>query len=205
MDLGTELQKMLQRAKGADAAAMEQLLQRYRPYLRVLCDVRLPNLCQRREDPSDVVQQTLMDATRGLPEFRGSTPGEFEAWMLRLLERNLLQAVRRHTSAKRDVRREQAALSLNGSGDLRWHSLSGDSSSPSQVVFRGEAAILLAEALQKLPERQRTAVELRYLAGQPLERIGEMMSTTKGAAAGLIRRGVEELRKHLPGALAELA
>ena len=68
--------------------------------------MRLPQLCQKREDESDIVQHTLMDATRGLPEFRGETEAEFEAWMSRLLERNILQSVRRHTADKRDVRRE---------------------------------------------------------------------------------------------------
>ena len=68
--------------------------------------MRLPQLLQKREDESDIVQHTLMDATRGLPEFRGETEAEFEAWIAKLLERNILQSVRRHTADKRDVRRE---------------------------------------------------------------------------------------------------
>jgi RNA polymerase sigma-70 factor (ECF subfamily) len=173
-------------------------LRRYRPYLRVLCETRLPELCKRREDASDIVQQTLLDATCGLPAFRGTTVAEFESWMLRLLERNLLQSMRWHLSAKRDVRREEHSLAVNGSGVLRWHTHSGGLPTPQSMLLQGEVAILLCEALEKLPERQRMAVELRYLAGESLEQIARAMETTKGATAGLIRRGVEQLRRQLP-------
>jgi RNA polymerase sigma-70 factor (ECF subfamily) len=191
------------RAGAGEAAAMELLFSRYRPYLRVICTLALPRFCQRREDASDIVQQTLIDAMRGLAEFRGRSEGEFEAWMARLLERNVLQSVRRNTAEKRDIRRETIDRSASGSAQLVWHSLVGEDSSPENSVFRGEAALELAEALEKLPEDQRLAVELRYLGQQPLASIAEYMDKTTGAVAGLIRRGVESLRDVLPTQLGD--
>jgi RNA polymerase sigma-70 factor (ECF subfamily) len=198
------LLELIRRAKRGDAAGIELLLGRYRPYLRVICSLRLPQLCQKREDESDIVQHTLMDATRGLAEFRGETEAEFEAWMARMLERNILQSVRRNTADKRDIRREVVDQNPHDSATLIWHAEAQESSLSSKL-FRGEAALQLAQALEQLPEDQRIAVELRYLGQQPLKSIAQYMTKTTGAVAGLIRRGVESLREVMPPELGKLS
>jgi RNA polymerase sigma-70 factor (ECF subfamily) len=189
---------LVRRAKGGDGAAAELLFARYRPYLRVICALQLPQLCQKREDASDIVQHTLIDAMRGLAEFRGETEQDFEAWTGRLLERNILQTIRRHTAAKRDIRREQIDWDPLDSAQLIWHSMAAGASTAESIIFRGEAALDLALALERLPEDQRLAVELRYLGQKHLKTIAEYMGKSTGAVAGLIRRGVESLRDVLP-------
>ena len=72
-----------------------------------------------------------------------------------------------------------------------------DQTSPSEFAARGERALLLATALAALPDDQRTAVELRYLGECTLEEIAQMMNRSKPSAAGLLRRGLEELRLKL--------
>lgn len=195
---------LIQQAKQNNSAAIDLLFHRYRAYLRVVCSVQLPHFCQQREDESDIVQHTLMDAARGLPEFRGETEAEFEAWMSRLLERNILQSVRRHTANKRDVRREVMNHNPHDSATLVWHDQAEESSFSSKL-FRGEAALQLAQALEKLPDDQRIAVELRYLGQQSLKSIAEYMTKTTGAVAGLIRRGVENLREVMPPEFGDLS
>ena len=197
------LLELIRRAKQGDSAATELLFHRYRPYLRVVCSVQLPQFCQKREDASDIVQHTLIDATGGLAEFRGETQAEFEAWMGRLLERNILQSVRRHTAEVRDVRREVIDQNPHDSATLVWH-LAGGESSLSSNVFRGEAASQLAAALEQLPEEQRIAIELRYLGQQSLKSIADYMEKTTSSVSGLIRRGVENLRELIPPEVGEV-
>jgi RNA polymerase sigma-70 factor (ECF subfamily) len=191
------VQELLPGAKEGDKTAINLLLARYRPYLRVICSLQ-PQFCQSRDDESDIVQHTLIDATRGLAEFRGETEEEFGAWIAKLLERNILQSLRRHTADKRDVRRETIDWNPSGSAQLVWHSLATSQSSPENSIFRGEAALQLAEALENLPADQRTALELRYLGQQSLKSISEYMSKSTGSVAGLLRRGIEKLRDVLP-------
>jgi RNA polymerase sigma-70 factor (ECF subfamily) len=190
--------EVLLAAAAGSVAARDELLARYRPYLRLIAGRRLPQLVKRRTDASDVVQQTLLDAARGLDEFRGRSEPEFTAWITRLLERNLLQSMRNHTLEKRDVRRELNFGDGSDSAQMLWHSLTGDGSSPIHSVVRGESALLLAAALEQLPEEQRLAVELRYLHQRPLQEIASEMQRTQGSIAGLIRRGLEGLQQHLP-------
>jgi RNA polymerase sigma-70 factor (ECF subfamily) len=198
------LDALLAQAAGGDGAAREELLRMYRPYLRLVAGRRLPAIVQKRVDASDLVQQTLIDAVRGLPEFRGQTEPEFTAWMMKLLERNLLMSVRNNTLGKRDVRLEQDWTDASGSAQMIWASLAGDGSSPMSSVFRGEAALQLALALDKLSGDQRVAVEMRYIGQQSLEAIAGEMGRTVGSVAGLIRRGVEALETLLPPEFGEL-
>ena len=197
------LQVLLREAARGDSTAREELLAYYRPYLRHVAGRRMPKLVQKRVDASDIVQQTLVDAVRGLPEFRGQTEPEFTAWMMRLLERNLLMSVRNHTLGKRDVRLEQEWGDGSGSAVLIWQTLAADGSSPASSVFRGEAALHLAAALEKLPPDQRTAVELRYIEQLPLAAIADEMGRSVGSVAGLIRRGVDALASELPSEFGE--
>ena len=191
-------------SRQGDTLAREELLANYRPYLRVLAGQRLPQFINKRIDGSDIVQQTLIDAVRGLPDFRGQTEAEFTAWMVRLLERNLLQSIRLNTQGKRDVRLEQVAANTADSTQLIWHSVASCDSGPTTSVFRGEAALQLCQALERLPTEQRLAVELRYLMQQPLDKIAAEMEKSTPAVAGLIRRGVEALRRYLPADMGEI-
>jgi RNA polymerase sigma-70 factor (ECF subfamily) len=192
------LTDLLTHAAQGDAIARENLLALYRPYLRLIAGQQMPKLVQKRIDASDIVQQTLIDAVRGLPEFRGQSEPEFTAWMMRLLERNVLMSVRNNTLGKRDVRLEQDWTDASGSAQLIWHSLADDGSSPVSGVVRGELALQLATALEKLPADQRTAVELRYIGQESLQAIADEMKRSVGSVAGLIRRGVDALQTFLP-------
>ena len=200
-----ELRTLVASAASGDTDAINNLLTRFRPYLRLVSGLRAPMFLRQREDASDIVQKTLADAARGIRDFRGQTVEELEAWLVRVLERNLLQAIRWHTAEKRDVRRETNPLTGEGSFGLEWRSMAVSPPTATHHVLRGEAAVLLAEAIEKLPHGQRAAVTLRYLAHQPLTAIAEALETTPAAAAGLVRRGVDALRTLLPKDLAELS
>ncbi|HJQ81900.1 MAG TPA: sigma-70 family RNA polymerase sigma factor [Lacipirellulaceae bacterium] len=189
---------LLKDARRGDQPAREKLLALYRPYLRLAADRQMPKILNKRADASDIAQQTLVDAVRGLDEFRGRTEPEFTAWMMKLLERNLLQCLRNHTLGKRDVRLEHNWTDESGSAQMVWHSLAGSGSSPESRVVHGETALQLAAALDKLPADQRTAVEMRYIGHESLQTIADEMGRSVGSVAGLIRRGVESIEKHLP-------
>ena len=57
-----------------------------------------------------------------MPDFRGQTEPEFTAWMMRLLERNLLMSIRNNTLGKRNVRLEQIGAMSSGCA-VMWQSL----------------------------------------------------------------------------------
>jgi RNA polymerase sigma-70 factor (ECF subfamily) len=77
--------------------------------------------------------------------------------------------------------------------------LAADQSTPSQAVGRHEDAVLLAQALARLPEHQRQALILRHCQGRSLEEISTELGRTPAAVAGLLKRGLHQLRILLEG------
>jgi RNA polymerase sigma-70 factor (ECF subfamily) len=172
-----------------------QKLERYRAYLRLLARLHLDARLQGKLDPSDVVQQTLLQAYRALDQFRGHSDGELAAWLRQILARNLAHAVRDLGRAKRDVGLERSLEAAVDASSLRLEAwLAAEQSSPSQRAERNEQLLRLAEALTTLPEAQREAVVLHYWQGQSLAEIGTRLDRTPAAVAGLLHRGLKQLR-----------
>jgi RNA polymerase sigma-70 factor (ECF subfamily) len=189
--------QLIDQIRRGDAEAQGRLLEHYRPYLHLLAEQAIGPTIRKRSDASDVVQQTFLDACRDLQTFRGSTEAEFSAWIKRILARNVSNLVRDQRAAKRDVTRDQPLYHQDGSASLVWYQPAADGPSPSQLLMQGEAAIRLAAVLVSLPADQREAVRLRHLEGWSLIQIAQHMDRTTTAAAGLIKRGLQTLRKQM--------
>jgi RNA polymerase sigma-70 factor (ECF subfamily) len=173
-------------------------LERYRAYLRFLARLHLDPRLQGKLDASDVVQQTLLQAHQARDQFRGQNEGELAAWLRRILANTLAMAVRDFARNKRDVAREQSleqALTDSSSRLDAW--LAAEQSSPSQRAERNQEALCLAEALEKLPQAQREALVLQHWQGWSLAQIGEHLGRSVEAVAGLIKRGLKQLRQLL--------
>lgn len=175
-----------------------QALECYRPYLRLLAQARLDPRLQGRFEASDIVQQTLLDAYRARDGYRGTTEGELAAWLRQILVRNLFHAVRDVRCAKRDQRRErplEIALQESSARLERW--LASEESSPSHQIAQMEEILRTAQAVAALPEGQREAVVLHYWQGCSLAEIGEHLGRSRSAVAGLLYRGLRQLRQQL--------
>jgi RNA polymerase sigma-70 factor (ECF subfamily) len=173
-------------------------LERYRPLLRLLAQIHLDPRLQAKLDPSDLVQETLGQAYACLPDFRGRTAAELEAWLRTILTRKVLHAVRRYLGQQnRDVRRERALDPQAGHSSGHPGGLAAEQSSPSERAMHGEQALRLARALEGLPPAQREALVLQHWHGLSLAEIGTRLGRTPSAVAGLIKRGLRALRADL--------
>src|SRR5215813_8369122 len=145
-------------------------LQRYRDYLLLLAWAQLDPRLRRRLDASDVVQQTLLEAHACSHQFRGSTSAEWAAWLRQILARNLANAVRDLGRQKRAVHREQSleqAIEASSARLEAW--LATEQSSPGEKAEQHE--------------------QLR-----PLADIAQHLERTPAAVAGLLHRGLTQLR-----------
>ena len=174
-------------------------VERFREYLLLLARLHVGQGLQGKLDASDVVQQTLLDAHRQQPQFRGQTSGELAGWLRKMLACNVADAVRALGRAKRDVSREQSLDQAIQESSVRieqW--LVAEQSSPSQRLQRHERTAQLADALAKLPDAQREAITLRHCQGCSLDEICQRLERSPTAVASLLKRGVRRLRELLP-------
>lgn len=190
MDEGlTIVRDLLQRARAGDAEAAGVLLEKYRPYLRILAQRLLDQNLAARLDASDLVQQTCLSVLGRLPQFDGQDEAQFIAWLRTIHEHNIQDAIRDHMHAQKRAAGREVAFDADAlAAQLR-------ASSPSQRVLVGESAARLAAALLELPDDQREAVRLRYLEGRSLAEIAERTQRSVVAAAGLVKRGLIQLRR----------
>ena len=66
--------ELIRQARGGDTAALSSLLGRYRDYLRRVVEARMDRRLRPRLDPSDVVQEALLDAARYFQSFAADGP-----------------------------------------------------------------------------------------------------------------------------------
>ena len=172
--------------------------ERYRQYLALLVRIQLDPRLQGKVDLSGVVQQTLLEAWQGVAQFRTWNAAQRAAWLRRILANNLADEVRKLSAGKRDVGRErslEAALEQSSARLEQW--LQADQSSPDEQAERQEQALRLAAALEQLPDAQRQALVFQHWHGWTLAQIAEQLGRSHAAVAGLIKRGLQQLRTHL--------
>jgi RNA polymerase sigma-70 factor (ECF subfamily) len=176
----------------------DQALEPYRDYLRLLARLHVPARLEARIDLSGVVQMTLLEAYQGLAQRRGASEPQKVAWLRRILVHNLADELRKLGADKRDVNRERSLEAALADSSSRLECfLAAAQSSPSQQAMRQEQLLRLAQALAGLPEKQRRAVELHHLQGWSLADIAVELGCRKPAVAGLLHRGLQNLRQRL--------
>jgi len=173
----------------------EPSLDRYRSYLLLLARMQLDHRAQAKLDPSDVVQQTLLEAHAFQHQFVGDQEG-FVAWLRKALVNNLRDALRALRRGKRDIRREMSLdADIERSSARLAEMLPADISSPSRRAGRNEDLIRLAVALDGLPDGQRQAVVLHHLHGWSLTETAARLGRSDAATAGLLHRGLKKLKQ----------
>lgn len=179
-----------------DANNQNAGLETYRDYLRVLARLQLDSRLRGKLDPSDVVQQTMLEAHRDWDQFRGKTHGEKAAWLRKILVRNLADEYRRYGRAKRAAGLEKSLeQSVNASSARLEAWLASPQESPSGQVARQDRMLRLAAMLARLPDDQRLAIELHHLKGLSWADVSRELGRSEPAVAGLLRRGLKRLRK----------
>jgi RNA polymerase sigma-70 factor, ECF subfamily len=192
-------EQLLVEARGGRSESLGRALELNRTYLTLLARTQIDLHLQGRVDASDVVQETFLDACRDFDHFRGTSQGEWVAWLRKILTFNLARAVQRQVTAqKRSVRREvsldQHLTALERSSARIETALVGHSSSPSSHAQRSERAARVADHLARLPPDYREVLVLRNLEGLPFSEVANRMGRSAGAVRILWVRAVDQLR-----------
>jgi RNA polymerase sigma-70 factor (ECF subfamily) len=194
-------EQVIHEIKSGNGEALGPLLERYRNYLRLLARIEIGRRLQGKLDASDLVQETFLEAHRHFPSFEGIAEAQLLSWLRQILAGRVASTVRRYLGTQgRNVSLEQE---LNGSLDnsARWleHDLAASATSPSGQAVRREQAVLLADALDRLPADYREAIILRHLEGLTFPEVARRMNRSQDSVEKLWLRALTRLRRAFGG------
>jgi RNA polymerase sigma-70 factor, ECF subfamily len=194
--------ELITMARRGDELALGRLLELSRNYLKLLARLQIDRQLQGKADPSDLVQETFMEALRDFPGFRGVSEAEWLAWLRRILSSNLANLVRRYRGTRRrDVRLERnLAADMDHSSEALDQALPVRSQTPPwEQAARREQSVVLADLLERLPPDYREAIVLRQLEGCSFPEVAERMGRTVDSVKKLWVRGLTRLRQAIGG------
>src|SRR5579883_3279913 len=183
--------RLLAQARAGDAAALGQLFELYRNYLRLIARSMLDGALRLKVDASDLVQETFLKAHRQFAGFAGRDEPELIAWLRQILVRTLADQARYHRRRSRNLRRQVSLEEMreNAAGAAQ-QALADSLPSPSSLAVRRERAVLLADALEKLPADYREVFVLRNIEHMPFNEIAVRMGRSSGATRVLWTRAM---------------
>ncbi|HKD38137.1 MAG TPA: sigma-70 family RNA polymerase sigma factor [Pirellulales bacterium] len=193
----TSISQLLTHARAGDAAARDRLFAACRNYLTVVARAEVGSWLQAKVDASDLVQQTLLDAHRGLANFRGCNEAEWLGWLRQILSHNAADFVRHYgEAAKRKTAREVplAPADSQHSNAARFEPAAAIET-PSEMLMRYEAELQLADAIAALPEDYQEVIVLRNLQRLPFDEVARRMGRSRPAAQMLWMRAIRTLRE----------
>ena len=196
-------EQLLHHARAGNPAALGGLFELYRNYLYLLARLQIGRRLQGKVDPADIVQEAFLKAHSSFGQFRGTTEEELIGWLRKILSSKLVDLLRQYYGAKaRDVRLERdLAAEMDRSSRFLDRALVARSSSPSRQAVRREQAVLLADALERLPESYREVLILHHLEELPFPEVARRLSRTVDSVEKLWARALARLRRALGGAV----
>jgi RNA polymerase sigma-70 factor (ECF subfamily) len=162
--------------------------------------IRLDPRLAARVDPSDVVQEALLDAAQQLDRYLRERPVDFYPWLRRLAWEHLVKLHERHVQARRRsvLREEPGILALpEDSAVLLAQRLAGEGTSPSQRLVRWELQDRVRVALAQLSPTDREVLVLRYLEQLPTTEIAQVLGLGTSAVKMRHWRALERLSRLL--------
>ena len=184
------------RAIAGEEQALSSLLKEVGPQVRQ--KLTIGRKWQAALDVSDVMQVTYLEAFLRVKDLDASTVAQFAAWIARIAENNLRDAIKELERLKRASpgRRVQPALKDDSYVTL-LESVGWSSTTPSRDAAAREAQQLVHKALERLPEIYQEVLRRYDLEGCPPAAVADALGRSVGAVHMLRTRAHELLREIL--------
>jgi RNA polymerase sigma-70 factor (ECF subfamily) len=172
--------------------ALGEMFERLRVYLHGRAREQLDGQLQVKISPSDIVQETLLEAHCGFASFRGGSRAEMLLWLQGILNHRVQTAYRRYRgTSKRNLARETGPKQQEPSSPAV--ELASLSRSPSGQAVMNEDLRRLEEAIRQLPPRYEQVIRLRNELKLSFDEVAIAMSCSPDAAQKLWTRAVKQL------------
>lgn len=172
--------ELVQKALAGDERAFRKMLESH--YTLIYSVVR--GVAGQRAETDDIVQEIFIKIFRALGDFRGEA--RLSTWIYRIARNEALNAVDRRKPAVIPI---EDCMELPDSGE-----------SPDESLRRRMSGERLDRFLNRLDEKQRVAIELRYIGEKSYEEIADIMDIPLGTVKTHIYRAKLSLKRMMTAA-----
>jgi RNA polymerase sigma-70 factor (ECF subfamily) len=185
----TSFAEFIQRIRGGDAQAAEELVRKYEPAIRMevrthLSDPRLGRVFDSMDVCQSVLASFFLRAANG--QYELNEPGQLIRLLVAMARNKLKYQIRKHRAKRRDHRRAEVL-------DPAFFEPAGSEPSPSQMVAGEE---LLQEFRRRLTEEERRLADQRAL-GREWADIAAEMGGTPQARRKQLERAISRVAREL--------
>lgn len=195
--------ELVKKAVAGDAQALTDLLKLHGPAVRGRLTGKIGTPWRSVVDEDDVMQVTYMEAFLRINRFAvgADAHGSFLAWLSRIAENNLKDAIRELDRAKRpDPRQRVRAAPGPDSYSGLVNLLGVTHTTPSRIAAQDEHQKIIEEALDRLPKDYGDVIRLYDLEGREVEEVVQRMGRKSQGAVFMLRaRAHDRLREVLGG------
>ena len=179
--------ELLTRARAGDAAAFCRLTAPLQTRLLRQAAAMAGDLSVAE----DLVSETLVEAWKSLPRYDGSC--RFSTWLYAILLHRRQKLARRARSRPLAL----AWLPFFERDDLaaRHENLPSPEPSPSENAAQHDTAARLRECVDRLPEKHRRVILLRFFEDASLPDIARVLGCSEGTVKSRLHHALEKLRK----------
>jgi RNA polymerase sigma-70 factor (ECF subfamily) len=204
----SDSRELIERARGGDRTAWNEIFARHRERLRRMVEVRLDPRLQARIDASDVIQDAYLEVAERLEEYQSDPSLPVFLWLRLVVSERLTTLHRHHLGTKmravgREVSLFRHAMPAASSAALAAQLL-GTQTSPSQAAVRAERILRVQEALNSLELMDREVLSLRHFEQLTRSEAAQVLGITEAAAAKRYFRALKRVKQtlaELPGGL----
>jgi len=174
-----------------------------RAHLRRMVQFRMDRRVAGRVDPSDVLQEVYLDASRQLPQYLANPPMSPRVWLRLLTAQRLMAIHRQHLGVQKRDAKQETPLDRAAMPPFDPEALScgllACVTSPSMAAIRHETRVQLHEAVDGLDADDREILALRHYEELTNREASEELGITPGAASKRYIRALERLKGALAG------
>ncbi|MEM7784524.1 MAG: sigma-70 family RNA polymerase sigma factor [Planctomycetota bacterium] len=178
-------------------ASLGDLMDAVRPRLLRMVNLRISPQLNQRVDAEDIVQETFVTASKRFDEYLSQPKVPVYVWFRGLAIERMIDAMRFHLGAgKRSVNREEEARHWVDQSTVNvLKKLPADQKTPSQVIADQQRSVELKNALQKLPDRYRDVLVLRFFETLTLSETAATLEITESNTKVLQFRAIKKLEQ----------
>ena len=188
-------QELVALAQEGDQTALTHLYRIYGERVLWMVRLRMSEELRSKLESMDIVQDTLVNAMRGLDEFTYKNEGDFVRWLSKIAENELRGSLRKLHADKRDIRKVVRFDydRQTTSGGYAGMPVPVDATTPSVIMSKRDELARLEKAIDSLKPEYREVIILTKIDGLSYNEMGQRLGKSDEAVRKLVSRAMAEL------------